>query len=286
MKRVLATFGVAALLSSCGSAADIGTASPTTLALFDTTEATASITTSAPDTSEIGEVDEDEPTTTSTVPDGTTSTTDAPGQVSTTAAPTTTAAIGPIADPNGTYCAAASDVVALGSLTDIDDPVVVEAYFSALSTASAAVADAATDEIAPDARVVADFRRGFFDILAENEFDVFASFDAVTALDEQLGADDAIIRTDQFTYRNCALEPPLPEQATAAFYISLLGTADDRGALAELLAAAEVFDLDGAICFVEQATADAMHPLAGAPATAEQDAALAQTLSACQLSLS
>lgn len=183
------------------------------------------------------------------------------------------------------FCQAAGDLRELGTLTSYDDAEAAAAFFEAQVNRWDAAAVAAPSAIAADVQTVATFQGDVQRLLESNGFDLFASVEELTELEVSSGSDDALIRTDQFTFANCAVTPPLAEQAMAAFYGRLLDSAADRNFLAELLASAEVFSLEGAACFVDNATPDVMHPLVGAPATAAQDTALASVLSTCQLSI-
>ena len=274
------------LVSACGAAADVGTSAPNALELIDsTTTAPAEIeeiedidasstTTSVPTTESIEASEE----TTTTIEVGSTQTT-AP---STTAASTTT--IRPV-DPNAAFCQAAIAIDELGVFTSLDDTEAATVFFNTQVDRWDAAASAAPPSIATDAQTVATFHGDLRTLLAANNFDLFAVFEELTELEVNSGSDVARIRVDQFTFANCEVTPPLPEQATAVFYGQLLDSAEDRTFLAELLASAEVFSLDGARCFVDRATPDVMHPLVGAPATAAQDAALSSVLSTCQISI-
>lgn len=276
-------------LVACGAASEVGTqGAPDSLDMFDPSTSTA-----APE-SEPGTDDENdsEPTTTSTsietttsddAADPTTSTTDDPRDGTTV--PPTTASTVPAVDPVAAFCGAAGDIVVLGTSVSLDDKEAAAVFFDATASTWAAAADVAPGSISGDVATVATFRSELRDLLAANDYDLFAAFEEATALEVDSGADQALIRSDQFIYANCEITPPTAEQATAVFYGSLLATAEDQTYLAELLASAEVFSLDGANCFVSRASADVMHPLVGAPSTSDQDTALATVLEACQLSI-
>ena len=282
---------VVSLLASCGAASDVGTsAAPDGIELFDTPVSSAdvdveaeletTVTTSAdpePTTSVTVEV---EPTT--TIDSGSTTVTN---DADTTSVPSSTTTTAPPRDPNAAFCEAAVGINDLGTSVSLDDPEAAAVFFDASADRWDVAAGVAPATISVDVATVASFRSDLRDILAAADYDLFAVFEEVAELEETSGADLALIRSDQFIYADCAIEPPSPEQATAAFYGELLGSSDDRTYLAELLASAETFSLEGAMCFVEQATADAMHPLVGAPSTPAQDEALANVLSTCQLSI-
>ena len=280
------------LVSACGAASEVGSEVPTTLNLFDAgstvtsevddSQSAASSTTKPTD----DEFVDDAPDTTELK--GESTTTLAVGSTQSTAAPSTTvrsAPTIPTVDPNAKFCQAAIYISDLGTFVALDDTEAATTFFNAQADRWDAAAAVAPASIAADARTVATFVADLRSLLAANDFDLFAVFEEVTELETTSGSDVARIRTDQFIYANCEVIPPLPEQATAVFYGELLETAADREFLAELLASAEVFPLDGARCFVDRAAADVMHPLVGAPATPAQDAALASVLSACQLSI-
>lgn len=277
------------LAAGCGAASEVGSSTaPTTLALFDATTSTSTPEDGPSPTTGQGQ---DESTSSST-----TATTERPAVVPTSdstnttlePAPSSTTQLGPtipVVDPYEAFCEQVIAVEALGTFTTPDDPEATNSYFTAQAEAWALVATAAPPALATDAQIVATYFADWLGLLEANGFDLFAILPEITALEEESGADLARLRVDQFTYSACDVDPPLAEQATAVFYIGLLETPDDRAVLAELLASAEIFPLDGAMCFVEQATEDAIHPLVGAPATPAQDAALAAVLSACQLSI-
>lgn len=284
------------LASACGGASEINTAGPDTLNLLDASSTVVEAEPADDEPSELAstttmagtEPTSTEPTSTepnSADPNIDSSTTTAVGTTtapSTTSAPvTTTAAVNPYAD----FCQAAGEIQALGTSADFTDPEATAAYFEADVELWASAALVAPAAIATDTQTVATYVADFRDLLADNDFVLFAVFEEVSELEAASGSDLAEIRTEQFIYANCDATPPLPEQATAAFYGGLLDTVDDRTYLAELLASAEVFTLEGAQCFVNQATPDVMHPLVGAPATPNQEAALSSVLSSCQLSI-
>ncbi len=278
------------LVSACGAASEVGSSAvPTTLNLFDAGSTVVSEMDDAPSagsstTASTGDDDASE----TTELNGESTTTSAIGSTQPTAAPTTTASVGPTIpaiDPNAEFCQAAIDIADLGTFVALDDTEAATTFFNAQADRWDAAATVAPASIAADARTVATFVADLRSLLAENDFDLFAVFEEVTELETSSGSDVARIRTDQFIYANCEVTPPLAEQATAVFYGELLESAEDQTFLAELLASAEVFTLDGARCFVDRATADVMHPLVGAPATPTQDAALASVLSACQISI-
>ncbi len=280
---------VSLMLSGCGAATDVGSSTaPTSLALFDdvttTVEAAEPFEDHEADGSSSTTTTVQASTSTETSSETTTTVTAStqPTASSTTAASTTTV---PLADPNAAFCQAAIAIDDLGAFTSLDDTDAAAAFFNTQADRWDAAADVAPASIAVDVQTVATFHGDVQMLLERNDFNLFAVFEELTELEASSGSDVARIRTDQFTFANCEVAPPLAEQATAAFYGQLLASADDRTFLAELLASAEVFSLDGAVCFVDNATPDVMHPLVGAPATAAQDTALASVLSACQLSI-
>lgn len=284
------------LLSACSAASDV---TPAALPLTDdTTTSVDSDPSVEPDTDEPESATEttsplleftleggattsevvDQPSSTSSTSTAVAPTTVAPSSDETT---TTT----PLVDPNAAFCQAAIEIDELGTFTELDDTEAATIFFNAQADRWATAADAAPPAIAADARTVATFNSEMRTLLAANDFDLFAVFEELTELEASSGSDAARIRVDQFIFANCDVTPPLAEQATAAFYGGLLDSADDRTYLAELLASAEVFPLDGAQCFADRATPEVMHPLVGAPSTVAQDAALSSVLGACQLSI-
>lgn len=278
--------------SACGAASEVSSTGPDSLNLFDPTAATveteletdsgaaSSLTTTPADdepvSTELG-IETSVSTIPATTDDGSTATT-AP---STTATTVTTA---PAVDPNADFCQAATAIQTLGTSVDFDDAEATALFFNTQADLWGNAAAVAPAGITSDTQTVATFFGDFRDLLAANDFDLFAVFEDVNELQVSSGSDLAQIRAEQFVYANCDITPPLPEQATAAFYGGLLDDVDDRTYLAELLASAEVFTLEGAQCFVDRATADVMHPLVSAPATPAQEAALSSLLSTCQLS--
>lgn len=277
------------LATACGAASDVASSGgPDELSLFDS--ATTIVVEVDDGTAEIPS------TTTGEIPDATPNstepgeqaTTTTAGPIPTTSAPSTTVGGGPtipVVDPNAEFCQAALAIADLGTFTALDDTEAANTFFNAQVDRWDAAADVAPLSIAADVRTVATFVGDLRTLLAANDFDLFAVFAEISELETTSGSDVARIRANQFIYANCDVAPPLPEQATAVFYISLLDSAENRGVLAEILASAEVFTLDGARCFVDQVTGDAIHPLVGAPATPAQDVALSAVLSACQLSI-
>ncbi len=255
---------------------------PTTLALFDPTPSTITVAELETSTSEESSDTTGAVATTTTETTSTTETTTTTAPTSTTettSAPTTT-----VVDYSE-YCAAAGSVTALGTFTGFGDPAATEEYFTALAAAWADAAAVAPAVISSDVATVASFGSGLLALLADNAYDITAVIAEADALEQSSGSDDAKIVVDQFSFISCGAEPPLPQQEVALFYASLLDTTEQRAVLAELLSGEEIFDLAGATCFVDAATPDIMFPFAGAPSTPGQDAALAQVLSACQLSI-
>ena len=259
------------VLSACGAATNVQSADgPTSLALFEPTTTQAAL----PERAE---------TTTSTVPDP--SSTSAPGaEASSTttvaAEPTTTAA-----DSNAPFCAAVASILDLGAAVPLDDTEAAAIFFDQQADRWAAAVPVAPLVIAADISSVATFVDGLRKLMVENDYDLFAVFDDATALENQLGSDAARIRSDQFIARTCVIEQRTAVDATAVFYVELLETAEGREMLAEILAVAEVFPLDGASCFVERTSVDAVYPLVGAASTTAQAAALDDVLDACQLTM-
>jgi len=272
------------LMSACGAAADVGSsAAPTSLGFVDEASTTPQLDgdqsspTTAPASTSVSAESDDQSTDTTddTSPDASTSSTTETGNTSTV----------PAADPNADFCLAAIRIDALGTFVALDDTEAASVFFNDQADRWRAAADVAPPAIATDVGIVATFSADLRTLLAANDFDLFAVFEALTELEVASGADMARIRANQFIYANCEVEPPLPEQATAAFYGELLVSTEDRQVLAELLASAEVFTLEGARCFVDRATTDVMHPLVGAPATTDQTAALSSILGTCQISI-
>lgn len=212
----------------------------------------------------------------------TTAPTTAPASSSTSLAPGPTI---PQIDPNAEVCAASAELTALGAFSTPDDAAAIESYFTSQAARWSDLAAVAPSGIAIEAATVADYSEQLRALLEANEWDLFAVAADATALESSTGADVARIVVDQFLDAACSIEPPTPERATAVFYTGLLVSAEDRTLLAEILASAEVFSLDGAMCFVERVTPDAIHPLVGAPATPAQEGALDAVLSACQLTI-
>lgn len=292
MKYLLILASCALLMAAgCGAAADVTTsAGPTTLPLVDTDDSVVTIEPSDAPTTESSS-----PLSTETPPSSTTSTSD-PGPTTTEAPPSTTEAssstaptVGPtttLAAPDyAEYCAASASIAALGTFTGFGDPAATEAYFTAQVAAWTEAAALAPAVIDLDVENVASFTSQLLDLLAANDYDITAVIAEAGALEASSGSDEARIVVDQFSFISCEAEPPLAEQQTAVFYVSLLDTPERRAVLAELLAAEEIFDLDGASCFLEAATPESMFPFAGAPSTPGQDASLAAALSSCQLSI-
>lgn len=276
------------LVSACGAASEVNSAAPDSLNLFDETAETVE---SEPE--EESTVDTDAATSSTSArvaPDSTSSsiasTTTTDANSTETTAPSTTAAVAATTttvDPNADFCQAASAIQALGTSVDLDDVEATSTFFTTQADLWNNAAAVAPAETASDVQTAATFFGDFRDLLAANDFNLFAVFEEVNELQVSSGSDIAQIRTEQFIYANCEIEAPLPEQATAAFYGELLDSAEDRTYLAELLASAEVFTLDEAVCFVDRATPDVMHPLVGAPSTPAQEAALSSVLDTCQL---
>jgi hypothetical protein len=277
------------IASGCGAASDVSTLDgPTTLPLvdaFDTVVATdpTDATTSEPRSPRSSEAAD--PTTTqpsddaSTTTDGPVSTTEAPSSTTSTVAPITA-----LPTPDYTeYCAASASITALGTFSGFGNPAATEEYFAAQVAAWNEAAALAPAVIASDVANVASFTSQLLDLLADNDYDITAVIAEAAALEASSGSDNAKIVVDQFSFISCEAEPPLAEQQTAVFYVSLLDTAERRAVLAELLAGEEIFDLDGATCFVESVTPTSMFSFTGAPSTPDQDAALVAALDSCGL---
>ena len=276
------------VVSACGAAADLGTSAPSSVPLLDAPTSLAiderADDVEVADRSETSETTAIDPDPAPANDDATTTTSVSDPAPSTTPTTVTTTTV-QLPDPNAAFCQAATAIDELGTFTALDDAEAAAVFFDSQAERWGNAAATAPAPIAADVSTVATFNSDVRTLLAGADYDLFAVFQEVTELEASSGSDTARIRTDQFIFANCEITPPLAEQATAAFYGELLASADDRTVLAELLASAEVFTLDGALCFVDQATADVMHPLVGAPATAAQEAALTTALSACQISI-
>lgn len=276
------------LVSACGAASDVASSeTPAELNLFELTTVVIEVNDDSLGVSSTTAGDIADTTPDSTEPGEQATTTTTATSTPATEAPSATGGgpTIPVVDPNAEFCQAAVAIADLGTFVALDDSEAANSFFNAQADRWEAAAGVAPASIAADVTTVATFVGELRTLLAANDFDLFAVFAQVTELESTSGSDIARIRADQFIYANCEVSPPLPEQATAAFYIGLLDSAENRGLLAELLASAELFTLDGARCFVDQVTPDAIHPLVGAPATAAQDDALSAALSTCQLSI-
>lgn len=183
------------------------------------------------------------------------------------------------------YCAASSAITELGTFSGLGDPAATEEYFTVLADAWTDAATVAPSVISSEVATLASVASQLLVLLADNAYDITAVVAEAGALETSSGSDQARIVVDQFSFLSCGAEPPMAEQQIAVFYVGLLATQEERAVLAELLAAEEIFGLDGATCFVGAATSDVIFSFAGAPSTPGQDAALAQVLSSCQLSI-
>lgn len=272
------------LLAACGAATEVQSADgPTSLGLFEptTTSASAELEPSSTTLKVSTTAAVDEVTTSTESPSSSTAAPTTTDQPTTTESPSTTVAV----DVNAPFCAAASSIVDLGTSVSLDDTEAAAVFFDQQAERWAAAVPVAPFVIAPDVVAVATFVDELRNLMVENDYDLFAVFDEAAALEAQLGSDEARIRSDQFIYRTCDIEPEAAVDATAVFYIELLETADGQEQLAEILAAAEVFPLDGARCFVGRTSVDAVYPLVGATSTTAQAAALDEVLGVCQLTM-
>jgi len=193
------------------------------------------------------------------------------------------------------FCAGAAEQDARQDAFNDFDPVAVQEFVRTSGSAMLDAIEIAPAEIADDMQVLADGLEQFYNVLKDNDWDIFAAsaeLDAIDESPEQVAASDAV---DAWRAENCGTPLPSDEPAVADNSDSIddvLSTPEGISTILGSEAGREMFitgmtedgslTVEQATCLVDSLDADGLAALIGdVEPTAELMVAVLEIMSSC-----
>ena len=208
----------------------------------------------------------------------------------------------PVGGDSGAYCAISAEQNAQDDDFNVATatPEEAERYFTEGRDRLREAIDVAPEEIRGDLQVILEQIETFSEVLAENDWDFFASMDELGSLLENAEMDAADSRLEEFDEDVCGIVPDDELGATPGTgedspddlfsspetFEALLGSEFGRQAFAEGMAESGDIDVDQALCLVDSLDFEALFALGtgqGEP-TADQLSGLFDAFGTCGIS--